>query len=139
MAFESGVGAALLLVGRLLFGGLLVFQGLNHFMETDAMAGYAEAKGVPAARFGVVASGVMLVLGGLSIVFGAYTVVAAGMLVVFFLVVTPFMHDFWAVPDDQQQDELTHFLKNVQLLGASLFVLVLAGEPWGYALNVGLF
>ncbi|MFD1562206.1 hypothetical protein ACFR99_01305 [Haloarchaeobius amylolyticus] len=33
----------------------------------------------------------------------------------------------------------THFLKNVQLLGASLFVLVLAGEPWGYALSLGLF
>ncbi|MDF9746236.1 DoxX family protein [Natrinema salsiterrestre] len=138
MAFESGVGAVLLLVGRLLFGGLLVFQGVNHFMQTDMLAGYAESKGIPAARFGVVASGVMLVLGGLGIVLGVYPVIAAGMLAVFFLAVTPFMHDFWAVPEEQQQNEMTHFLKNVELLGASLLVLVLAGETWGYALNIGL-
>jgi uncharacterized membrane protein YphA (DoxX/SURF4 family) len=138
MAFESGIGAVLLLVGRLLFGGLLVYQGLNHFMATDMLAGYAESKGVPAARFGVVASGVMLVLGGLGIILGLYPIIAAGMLSVFFLFVTPFMHDFWAAPEDQQQNEMTHFLKNVELLGASLLVLVLAGETWGYALNIGL-
>jgi len=75
---------------------------------------------------------VILVLGGLGIVFGVYPVVAAGMLAVFFLVVTPFMHDFWAVTEDQRQGEMTHFLKNVELLGASLIVLVIAGETWGY-------
>ncbi|QCW02227.1 DoxX family protein [Natrinema pallidum] len=138
MAFESGLSAVVLLVGRLLFGGLLVYQGLNHFAATDTMAGYAEAKGVPAARFGVVASGVMLVLGGVGIVLGVYPVIAAGMLAVFFVLVTPFMHDFWAVPEEQQQDELIHFMKNVELLGTALLVFVLAGEPWGYALNIGL-
>jgi|AntDeeMetagen192_2_1112575.scaffolds.fasta_scaffold00089_3 uncharacterized membrane protein YphA (DoxX/SURF4 family) len=132
MAFESGIGAALLLAGRLLFGGLLVYQGLNHFVATEMLSGYAQSKGVPAAGFGVVASSVILVLGGLGIVFGVYPVVAAGMLAVFFLVVTPFMHDFWAVTEDQRQGEMTHFLKNVELLGASLIVLVIAGETWGY-------
>lgn len=138
MAFESGIGAAILLAGRLLFGGLLIYQGFNHFVATEMMAGYASSKGVPAATFGVVASGVVLVLGGLGIVLGVYPVVAAGMLAVFFLLVTPFMHNFWAVPEDQQQDEMTHFFKNIELLGASLLVLVLAGEPWGYALNIAL-
>ncbi|WP_222918752.1 DoxX family protein [Natrinema sp. SYSU A 869] len=138
MALESGIGAVLLLVGRLLFGGLLVYQGINHFLATDMMAGYAESKGVPAAKFGVVASGVVLVLAGLGIVLGVYPIIAAGMLAVFFLLVTPFMHDFWAVPEDQQQNEMNHFLKNVQLLGVSLLVLVFAGETWGYALNIGL-
>ncbi len=46
------------------------------------------------------------------------------------------MHDFWAVPEDTQQGEMTRFLKNVELLGASLIVLVIAGV--GYALNIGL-
>ncbi|WP_226479359.1 DoxX family protein [Natrinema amylolyticum] len=138
MAFESGIGAILLLAGRLLFGGLLVYQGISHFIATDSMAGYAESKGVPAAKFGVVTSGVMLVLGGLGIALGIYPVIAAGIIAVFFLLVTPFMHDFWAVPEDQQQNERTHFMKNVQLLGVTLLVLVLAGETWGYALNIGL-
>jgi hypothetical protein len=30
------------------------------------------------------------------------------------------------------------FIKNVELLGASLVFLVLGGETWAYALNVGI-
>ena len=138
MAIDTGLGAILILVGRLLFGGFLAFQGLNHFMNTDEMAGYAESKGVPAARFGVIASGIMLLLGGLGIVLGVYPIIAAGMLAVFLVLVTPVMHDFWAAPEEEQQNEMVNFIKNVELLGASLVFLVLGGETWGYALNIGI-
>ena len=138
MAIESGIDAIILLIGRLVFGGLLAFSGINHFLNTDAMAGYTRSKGVPAARFAVVASGVMLALGGLGIILGIYPVIAAGMLAVFFIGVTPTMHDFWNAPDDEQQDEINNFLKNTELLVASLVFLVLGGETWAYALNMGL-
>jgi uncharacterized membrane protein YphA (DoxX/SURF4 family) len=139
MALDAGIGGVLLLVGRVLFGGFLAFSGINHFMNTGMMTGYAESKGVPAAGFGVIATGVMLVLGGLGIILGVYPIVAAGMLAVFFLVVTPMMHDFWAVPEDQQQDEMTDFLKNAELLGASLVFLVIGGEAWAFSLGLKLF
>ena len=138
MAIDTGLGAILILVGRLLFGGFLAFQGLNHFMNTDEMAGYAGSKGVPAARFGVIASGILLLLGGLGIILGVYPIVAAGMLAVFFVLVTPVMHDFWAAPEEEQQNEMVDFIKNVELLGASLVFLVLGGETWGYAVNIGI-
>ena len=138
MAIDTGLGAILILVGRLLFGGFLAFQGLNHFMNTDEMAGYAGSKGVPAPRFGVIASGIMLLLGGLGIILGVYPIIAAGMLAVFFVLVTPVMHDFWAAPEEEQQNEMVNFIKNVELLGASLVFLVLGGETWGYALNIGI-
>ena len=138
MAIDTGLGAVLILVGRLLFGGFLAFQGLNHFMNTDEMAGYAGSKGVPAARFGVIASGILLLLGGLGIILGVYPTIAAGMLAVFFVLVTPVMHDFWAAPEEEQQNEMVNFIKNVELLGASLVFLVLGGETWGYALNIGI-
>jgi len=35
-------------------------MGLNHFMDVDTMAGYAEFKGLPAPRFSVIASGLVL-------------------------------------------------------------------------------
>ena len=138
MAIDTGLGAILILVGRLLFGGFLAFQGLNHFINTDEMAGYAGSKGVPAARFGVIASGIMLLLGGLGIILGVYPIIAAGMLAVFLVLVTPVMHDFWAAPEEEQQNEMVDFIKNVELLGASLVFLVLGGETWGYALNIGI-
>jgi uncharacterized membrane protein YphA (DoxX/SURF4 family) len=138
MALDAGLGGVLLLVGRVLFGGLLAFQGLNHFMNAEGMTGYAQMKGIPAPGFGVIASGVMLVLGGLAIVAGVFPAVAAGALAVFLLVSAVTMHDFWAVPDDQQQDEMVQFLKNVELAGAALVFLALSGETWAYAVGVGL-
>ena len=138
MAIDTGLGAILVLVGRLLFGGFLAFQGLNHVMNTDEMAGYAGSKGVPAPRFGVIASGILLLLGALGIILGDYPTVAAGMLAVFFVLVTPVMHDFWAAPEAEQQNEMVNFIKNVELLGASLVFLALGGETWGYALNIGI-
>lgn len=138
MAVEGPLTAEILLLGRLLFGGVLAFMGLNHFTNVDAMAGYGESKGLPAPRFAVVASGVTLVLGGLGVVFGVFPVLAAGALATFLVVSAVTMHDFWAVPEEQQQTEMTGFLKNVALAGAALALLALGGDQWAYALNVGL-
>ncbi len=132
--FDAPLAAELFVLGRLLFGGVFAFTGLNHFLDTEAMSGYAEAKGVPAAGLAVPFTGGMLLFGGLGIVLGVVPTLAAGAIAAFLLVATPLMHDFWAVPEDQQQSEMTHFLKNVSLLGAALLLLALSSTAWPYAL-----
>jgi uncharacterized membrane protein YphA (DoxX/SURF4 family) len=138
MALDAGLAGIILLVGRILFGGILTFQGLNHFQNVDSMSGYAAAKGLPAPRFGVVASGVLLVAGGLAIVLGVFPTLAAGAVAVFLLASAVVFHDFWAVPEEQAQDEMTHFMKNVELAGGALFVLAISGEAWAYTVTIGL-
>ncbi|WP_136602988.1 DoxX family protein [Salinigranum halophilum] len=128
-----------LLLGRVLFGLLFLYNGYNHFANNEAVTGYAEFKGVPAAGFMVVASGVMMLLGGLGIILGAFPVLSVGAIAVFLLVSSPKMHDFWAASDEDRQNEFNHFLKNVGLLGGALVLLASASEPWAYAVNVGLF
>lgn len=135
----TGTAAVFLLVGRVLFGGLIAFQGVNHFMNVDQLTGYADAKGVPAPRVGVVASGVMLILGGLSILAGAYATIGAGMVAVFLVVTSPAIHDFWAASEEEAQSEMTDFIKNGELLGAALTFLAISGTKWEYAVGVGLF
>ena len=135
----TGAGSAeVFLLARLLFGFTLAFMGLNHFVQTDALAGYSEAKGLPAPRAATLLSGGLLLLGGLGVAAGAFVVVAAGGLAVFLLVSAVTIHDFWAVPEDRQQDEMTSFLKNTVMAGASLAFLALSGATWPYALNLGL-
>jgi len=138
MVLESGVEGVLLLVARLLFGGLLAFSGLNHFLNLEQMAGYAQSKGTPAPTVAVAGSGLLLIAGGLGIVLGVFPTVAAGALVAFFLGVTPTMHDFWAREGEDAQTEMTHFLKNAELLGAALAFAAIGRLEWAYAVNVGL-
>ncbi len=135
--FESAGSEVAFLLARVLFGGVLAFTGLNHFLDTDAMAGYAEFKGLPAPRASVLGSGGLLVFSGLSIVLGVFPALGAGALAVFLLVSGVTMHDFWAVGKDEAQDELTHFLKNVYGAAGALAFLVVASAPWPYALNIG--
>jgi len=139
MVFEAAGAAELFLLARILFGGVLAFTGVNHFMDTDSMAGYAEFKGLPAPRASVLLSGGLLVFGGLSLVAGIYPTIGAGGLAVFLLVSGVAMHDFWAVDEEEEaQTEMTQFLKNVYGAGAAVAFLIVATVPWPYALNIGL-
>lgn len=133
----EGTAGLVFLLARVLFGLVLAFMGLNHFMDTEAMTGYAEAKGVPAPKASVLLSGGALLFGGLGVAVGAYPVLAAGALATFFLVSTPKMHDFWNAEDTQT--EMTQFLKNAALLGGSLGFLALGGSEWPLAVTIGLF
>jgi len=140
LQLDSPLAGELFLLGRILFGATLAFMGLNHFMDVDTMAGYAEFKGLPAPRFSVVASGLVLVLGGLGVVLGAFPVLAAGALAAFLLVSAVTMHDFWSIDDpEEKQSEMTSFLKNVYGAGAAVALLAVGGTAWPYALGLGLF
>ncbi|PAU84507.1 quinol oxidase [Halorubrum salipaludis] len=140
LQFDAPFAGELFLLGRLLFGATLAFMGLNHFMDLETMAGYAEFKGLPAPRFSVIASGLVLVLGGLGVAAGAFPVLAAGALAAFLLVSAVTMHDFWSVDDpEEKQSEMTSFLKNVYGAGAALALLAVGGTAWPYAAGLGLF
>jgi uncharacterized membrane protein YphA (DoxX/SURF4 family) len=59
-------------------------------------------------------------------------------LALFFVVATPTMHDFWSFEGEQQQQEMTQFLKNAALLGGSLAFIALSSETWAYSIGIGL-
>ena len=59
--FETTGTGVVFLLARVVFGGVLAFTGLNHFMDVEGMAGYAEFKGLPAPKLSVLGSGGLLV------------------------------------------------------------------------------
>jgi uncharacterized membrane protein YphA (DoxX/SURF4 family) len=120
---------ALFLVGRILLGGYFLYNGTNHFLNLGFMAQYAGSKGVPAAEIAVLGSGLLLLIAGASILLGLFPKVGIACAAIFFLGVTPMMHNFWAAPAEQQMAEMVNFTKNIALLGATL-MLVAIPEPW---------
>lgn len=135
----TGVEGAILFLGRLLFGGIIAFTGLNHFLQTEQMAGYARHKGLPAPTLSVLASGAVLVVAGSSIIVGVFPVISALVVAGFLVVAGVLFHDFWAVPEDRQQTEMTQFLKNVALAGGALVIAAVGTEQWAYSAGIGLF
>lgn len=120
----------LFLVGRILFGGYFLINGINHFTKTNSLEGYAESSGLKNARLWVLLTGMLLVLGGLGVMFGAFTDLALLFLLVFLVGVTPKIHAYWKIQDPQKKmSQQMDFMRNVALLGAVLMMFVIADWP----------
>jgi len=124
-----------LLIGRLLFGGLFLYNGVNHFQNRAAMTGYAAYKGVPMPSLAILGSGVWLVVCGLSVIVGFRPEVGLLMAVIFLAGVTPLMHNYWTAtgPNARLADSI-NFQKNMALLGAALVMLAVP-RPWPYSIG----
>jgi putative oxidoreductase len=135
--------AIIVLIGRILFVSLFIGGGINHFRNTAAMSGYAQSKGVPFARVGVLGSGAMILVGGLMVLLGAWADLGALLLVVFLLGTAVMMHDFWKQTDPMgKMNDLINFQKNVSLAGAGLALFAFfayVGDDLGLTLTGPLF
>lgn len=117
-------------LGRLIFGGFFLYNGINHFRQRKMFAQYAASKNVPKAELAVVASGTALTLGGASILLGLKPKWGALAVIGFLAGVTPIMHDFWHMEDQgQRMNDMVNFWKNMALLGGAL-ALMSVEEPW---------
>jgi putative oxidoreductase len=120
---------AAFLIGRIIFGGFFLYNGINHIKQKQGLAQYAGSKNVPYPELAVMGSGLAIAAGGASIILGVKPQLGTLAILGFLATVSPTMHDFWRTQDpQQQQNEMIHFSKNMALLGAAL---VLAGiEDW---------
>ena len=123
------------LIGRILFGGYFLWSGLQHFLRYAMVTEYAAAKHIPAPGMAVALGGTILVLGGLSILLGAWPRLGGALIILFLLIVTPVMHNFWAANDpNTARTDMINFTKNMALVGAALMFYGIP-KPWPKSLG----
>jgi uncharacterized membrane protein YphA (DoxX/SURF4 family) len=109
------------LIGRLMFGGFFLYNGINHFLNVRDLAQYAGAKHVPKPDIAIRVTGAIL---GIKPKYGAAAIIA------FLASVSPMIHNFWSEEDPQaRQADMINFGKNLALLGGALALSAL-DEPW---------
>jgi len=124
----------LFLIGRIVFGGFFILNGLGHFMRLEAMSQYAGYKGVPTPKAAVVITGLMLLAGGLSILLGYKVTIGAWLLIVFLVPTAFIMHNYWTEKDPMSQgNQMAHFLKNLALAAAALLTTFIPNWPFSIA------
>jgi uncharacterized membrane protein YphA (DoxX/SURF4 family) len=124
------------LIGRILFAALFLGSAFGHLTQTEAMAGYAGAKGVPRPKPAVLVSGVLMAVGALLVLLGVWLDLGALLLAVFLVPTALLMHQFWKETDPMaRQNEMVQFQKDLALAGAALLILALYG---GYGADLGI-
>lgn len=119
----------LFVIGRVLFAAIFINSGIGHLMQADGMSQYAASKGVPAAKAGVIVSGLIALVGGVLLLLGVYPDLGALLIAIFLVPVSLMMHPFWKESDPMaKQNEMIHFMKNMALLGAALLFIAFYAE-----------
>jgi uncharacterized membrane protein YphA (DoxX/SURF4 family) len=126
----------ILLLARVVLGFYFLFNSFNHFRNLNSLAGWVQIKNVPAPKFMVALTGILLLIGGLSILLGAYIEIGILALTLFFLPVTFVMHDFWRETDPQMKMmQIINFMKNLALW-AAILALLFVPKPWPFSLSL---
>jgi putative oxidoreductase len=122
--FAAGSADMLQLVGRVLLGVLFLPTGWGKLTNVAGTTAYFTNLGVPAPEIMPWLVGLLELAMGLALVFGLATRYAAIVVFLFVLVATAIAHRYWTYPAAQQTAQFAHFLKNLAIMGGSLYVLV---------------
>jgi uncharacterized membrane protein YphA (DoxX/SURF4 family) len=131
---------ALLIIGRIFFGALWIGAGFGHFKSLEAMTGYAKYKKLPAAKLGVIGSGLTFLVGGILIVLGTWVDLGALLIAITVILAALIFHQYWKETDaNTKMQETMAFNKDIALGGAALilFALVAGGFVTEFGPSVG--
>ncbi|WP_435626771.1 DoxX family protein [Candidatus Ferrigenium straubiae] len=117
------------LLGRLLIAFIFLFAGFGKITGFEGTVGYIASKGLPLPELGAIGATVVEIGGSLLLIVGWNTRLAAAALFVFTAMTALFFHNFWALPADQAQGQMIHFMKNMAMMGGLLYVVVHGSGP----------
>jgi len=117
------------LLGRILIAFIFIFAGYGKITGFEGTVGYIASKSLPMPQLAAVGAIIVELGGGLLLVAGWKARWAAAALFVFTGLAALIFHNFWAVPADQVQNTMIHFMKNISMMGGLLYVIVHGSGP----------
>ena len=120
----------LIVIGRVLLGGLFVIGGVRHFGELGPLTEACRARHVPLPWFSLVASSIFQIIAGAMLMIGLLVPWAALGLIIFTLVASFVMVDFWNQEGDRRQGSINVWLSNLALIGG---LMIAAAQSAGSA------
>ncbi len=117
------------LIGRFLIAFIFLFAGFGKVTGFEGTVAYIASKGMPLPQLAAMAAIAVELGGGLMLVVGWNARIAAAAMLVFTALTALIFHNFWAVPADQAQNQMIHFMKNVSMMGGLLYVVIHGSGP----------
>jgi len=117
------------LLGRILIALIYLLSGYGKITGFESTVGYIASKGLPLPQFAAIGAIIVELGGGTMLVAGWKARWAAAALFVFTALAGLLFHNFWAVPAAEAPNQMTHFLKNICILGGLLYVIVHGSGP----------
>ncbi|NUU03462.1 DoxX family protein [Herbaspirillum robiniae] len=115
-------------IGRVLLASLFVISGIFKIIGFNGTVAYFTSLGLPVPTIAVLVTILVEVGGGLLLMTGRGVKPVALIIALFTVGATLSAHHFWTLDGAAAQAQLTHFLKNVSIIGALLLVSTIDTE-----------
>ncbi|MDB5764563.1 MAG: DoxX family protein [Herminiimonas sp.] len=112
------------LAGRILIALIFILSGFSKIGGFDGTVGYIASKGLPLPQLAAVGAIIVELGGGILLVLGWKARWAAAAMLLFTALAALLFHNFWAMPPDQAQNQMIHFMKNISMMGGLLYVVI---------------
>lgn len=117
--------------GRIALTAIFISAALgNKIPNFNGVVGYMEAHNVPSPRLLLPGAIVFLLVGGASVVLGYRARLGALLLLLFLIPTTYYFHDFWNLSGGEAEAQTIHFMKNLSMMGAMLFIIANGSGAW---------
>ncbi len=116
----------LILIGRLLVGGLFVVGGITHCFVLPAMVRQMTERGVPLAKPALIGGSFFEIVAGLAVMLGWLVPLAAGSLIVFTFASSCMMMNFWDLSGEKRMAAMDGWTSNLGVIGGLLIIAALA-------------
>jgi putative oxidoreductase len=117
------------LLGRILITAIFLRSAFSKITGFSAVAAGMANKGLPFAEVLLAGAIVFEIVGSLMVLLGWQARWGALLLILFTIPVTLLYHDFWNMEGAQYRSQLSHFMKNLSILGALVFVTGVGPGP----------
>ena len=117
------------LVGRILLGGMFVVAGLRHLMIAPVLTLAVAARGVPFSRAVLLAGTGFQIVAGLALVLGFCIAWAALGLILFTVVASVLLVNFWDKEGEEQIALTNAFQTNIGLIGGLMLAAAYGLRP----------
>jgi len=116
--------------GRVLIALIFVMSGFSKLTGFEGTVGYIASKGLPMPQLLAAAAAAIELGGGIALLLGFKARWAAAALFSFTALAALLFHNFWAVPPEQAQNQMIHFMKNLAMMGGLLYVVTYGSGPF---------
>jgi putative oxidoreductase len=117
------------LVGRVLVAAIFAYFGYLKLTGFHGAVGYFAKLGFPLPEVSAVLAIVFELGGGVLLILGLKTRWVAWALVVYTAVATLVAHRYWSSPPEQVFNQMSHFYKNLSLIGGLLLLAAFGPGP----------
>ena len=117
------------LIGRVLITFIFLRSAYGKLTGFTAVSGMMAKNGMPFSEVLLAGAIAFEIAGGLMILLGWHARIGALLLAVFLIPATLIFHNFWAVDPAQLTNQLNHFMKNLSILGALVFIIGMGSGP----------